>query len=126
MRFWSPQLRKNIAAIERVQRRATRLIPGLARLSYEERLKETGLYTLERRGLRGDMTEMFKVMKGRDKICEDELFSRGDSDSVARPLRARPLDGAASRLDRSPGIQIVAPDKSGVDVSSIGPKFANG
>ena len=49
----------------------TRLIPGRARLSYEERLKETGLYTLERRRLRGDMMEMFKIMKGRDKINAD-------------------------------------------------------
>ena len=42
----------------------TRLILGLARLYYEERLKETGLYSLERRWLRGDMMEMFKIMKG--------------------------------------------------------------
>ena len=62
--------------MERVQCRATRLIPGLARLSYEERLKETRLYTLERRRLRGDMIEMFKIMKGRDKISEDELLNR--------------------------------------------------
>ena len=67
MQFWSPQFRKDIDAIERVQRRATRLVPGLARLSYEERLKETGVYTLERRRLRGDMIEMFKIMKGVDK-----------------------------------------------------------
>ena len=67
--------------MERVQRRATRLIPDLARLSYEEeRLMATGLYTLERRLLRGDMIEMFKIMKGRDKISEDELFNRVDSD----------------------------------------------
>ena len=46
MQFWSPQLSKDIDATERVQRRATRLIPGLARLSNEERLKETGLFTL--------------------------------------------------------------------------------
>ena len=58
MQFWS-QFGKDIDAIERVQRRATRLIPGLARLSYEERLKETGFYSLERRRLRGDMIEMF-------------------------------------------------------------------
>ena len=50
---------------------ATRLIPGLARLGYEERLKETGLYSLERRRLQGDMMEMFKIMKG-----IDELFNR--------------------------------------------------
>ena len=71
MQFWSPQLRKDVDATERVQRRATRLIPGLARLSYEERLKETGLHTLERMWLRGDMIEMFKIMKGRDKISAD-------------------------------------------------------
>ena len=47
----SPQHRENLDAIERVERRVTRLIPGRARLSYEERLKETGLYTLERRRL---------------------------------------------------------------------------
>jgi len=78
--FWSPQLRKDIDAIERVQYRDTRLIPGLARLSDEERLKETGLYSLERRCFRGDMIEMFKIMKGIDKISADELFSREDSD----------------------------------------------
>ena len=80
MQFLSPQLRKDIDAIERVQGRATRLFPGLAGLSHEERLKETGLYTLERRRLRGDMIEMFKIMKGRDKISTDELFNRVDSD----------------------------------------------
>ena len=64
MQFWSPQFRKDRDAIERVQRRATRSIPGRARLSYEERLKETGLYKPERRQLRGDMMEMFKIIKG--------------------------------------------------------------
>ena len=50
--------------MERVQRKATSLIVGRAGFSYEERLKETGLYTLERRRLRGDMIEIFKIMKG--------------------------------------------------------------
>ena len=80
MQFWSPQLGKDKAAIERVQRQDTRLILGLARLSYEERLKETGLYTPEWRRLRGDIIEMFKIMKGIDKISSDELFNREDSD----------------------------------------------
>ena len=61
--------------MERVQCRATRSILGLAGLSYEERLKGTGLYSLERRRLRGDIMEMFKIMKGRDKISADELYS---------------------------------------------------
>ena len=72
--------RTYVDAIERVQRRATRLIPGLVRLSYEERLKETWLYTLERRRLRGYMMEMFKILKGIVKISADQLFNRVDSD----------------------------------------------
>ena len=67
-------------AIERFQRRTTRLILGLAKLSYEARLRKTGLYAIERRRLRGDMIEMFKIMKGIDKISADELFNRVDSD----------------------------------------------
>ena len=75
MQFWSPQFRKDIDAIVKVQHMATRLISGLARLNYEERLKETGLYPLERRQLRGDMIEKFQMMKGIDKISADELYS---------------------------------------------------
>ena len=70
MQFWS-QLRKDIDAKERVQRKATRLIPDRARLSYEERLKEIGLHTRERRRLRRDMIEMFKIIKGKDIISAD-------------------------------------------------------
>ena len=39
VQFWSPNLRKHILAIEGVQRRFTRLIPGMSGLSYEERLR---------------------------------------------------------------------------------------
>ena len=76
VQLWSPQFRKDVDAIERVQHRATRLILGLARLSYEEHLKERRFYSRERRWLRGDVIEMFKIMKGRDKISADEFIQQ--------------------------------------------------
>ena len=50
---WNPHLRKDVDTLEKIQRRATKLIPELRDLTYEERLKECGLTTLETRRLRG-------------------------------------------------------------------------
>ena len=47
VQFWSPFLRKDVLALERVQRRFTRLIPGMAGLMHEERLTRLGLFLLE-------------------------------------------------------------------------------
>ena len=58
---WSPHLRKHVEAIENVQRRATKWVPGLKDLSYECRLKSLNLPTLAYRRYRGDMIEIFKL-----------------------------------------------------------------
>ena len=65
---WSPYLRKDIDMLEKIQRRATKLIPGLRDIRYEERLKECGLTTLETRRLRGDQIEVFKILNGYENI----------------------------------------------------------
>ena len=50
--------------LEKIQRRATKLIPRPRDLRYEERLKECGLTTPETRRLMGDQIEVFKILNG--------------------------------------------------------------
>jgi len=53
VQFWSPFLRKDVPALEGMQRRFTRLIPEVAGLMSEERLTGLGLFSLEFRRMRG-------------------------------------------------------------------------
>ena len=62
---WSPYLIKHITALENVQRRATKLIPGYKELDYKERLQRLNLPTISSRRLRGDMIEIYKILTGK-------------------------------------------------------------
>ena len=71
---WCPFLKGDIDMIEQVQQRATKLIPTIRNLSYENRLRKLELTTLKDRRLKGDLIQMFKIMNKMDKCDRYNRF----------------------------------------------------
>ncbi|GAB0183119.1 mitochondrial enolase superfamily member 1 [Grus japonensis] len=80
IQLWGPQHRRDMELLERVQRRATKLTGGLEHLSYEDRLRELGLFSLEKRRLGGDLIAAYQYLKGAYRKDGKGLFMRECSD----------------------------------------------
>ncbi|XP_077984051.1 uncharacterized protein LOC144438765 [Glandiceps talaboti] len=74
VQFWNPHYKKDIDLLEKIQRRATKLIPELRNLSYADRLRTLNITTLEERRRRGDLIQVFRLIKGFDKSDYELLF----------------------------------------------------
>ncbi|KAK4823243.1 hypothetical protein QYF61_000210 [Mycteria americana] len=81
--LWGPSHKKDMDLLKQVQRRAMSMIRGLEHLSYEERQRELGLFSLEKEGLLGDLTVAFQYLKGAYKKDEERLFTRACSDRTS-------------------------------------------
>ena len=89
--IWNPLLNKDMQLIEKVQRRATKIVPSLRDLTYEDRLRKLKLPTLAFRRLRGDQIQVYKIMHGGQTLfvmADQSLSTRGHSLKV-RKQRAR-------------------------------------
>ena len=97
---WSPWTEQDCELLEKVQRRAIRMMSDVKGETYERKLKDAGLMLLKERRIRGDMIETFKTIKGMNKVEKDEWFKMvGEDRRATRQNAAVGQNGVVERRD---------------------------
>ena len=81
---WAPWTQEDIQCLEAVQQRAVRAISGLRASTYEDKLKELRMPSLQERRNEVDMVQTYKIVMGVDAVNSEQWFQRADS---RRPTR---------------------------------------
>ena len=98
---WSPWSLADMESLERVQKKAVGMISGLRGETYQQKLEELGMVSLEERRHQTDMLQVYKVLSGKDKVMHSEWFTRVASGQRATRAAADPwnLRVPAPRLE---------------------------
>ena len=83
--------------LESVQSKATAMVHGLRHKNSEERRRALGLMTLEQRRERGDLIEVFKILRGLTKIDPTMFWEVREARNGARLVKSRATNGRRQR-----------------------------
>ena len=92
---WSPMLKGDMNLLEKIQHRVTRMVPGLRKLPYSERLEKLSPATIEERRNKGDLIQTYKILNGIKKAGRNE-WNRLPEEVIS----SKTIDEFKPRLDR--------------------------
>ena len=97
---WGPVMCGDQDRLERVQRRATRLVAAIRHLPYQECLQRLNLPSLQYRRERGDMITVYQLMTGKIRLDPSIFFTKAPSDSSTRGHNQKLLKPSTTRIVR--------------------------
>ena len=97
--IWTPLYKGDIDEIEKVQRRATKIVSSIKNLSYPKRLRALDIPTLVYRRKRADMLQVFRIINDDDKLETETFFEFNTTVTRGHPFQLfKPRCNTAIRL----------------------------